>query len=67
MHKRAMLIAEIDDEGGIAWLWQVNPGKRPRPVKDAASCLQIIDDLTIFGASKSAIITWLTRQADQQA
>lgn len=66
MDQRAMLIAEIDEEGGVAWLWRADHGKRPKPVKDAASCLREIDGLTLFGASKPAVIAWLTQQADER-
>lgn len=31
-----MLIAEIDEEGRVAWLWCADHGKQPKPVKEAA-------------------------------
>lgn len=65
MDKRAMLIAEIDDMGCVAWLWRAEPGKRPRPVKDAATCLQDIDNLVAVGASRPEIEAWLRRQMEQ--
>ena len=63
MDQRAMLIAEIDEEGGVAWLWRADHGKRPKPVKDAASCLREIDGLTL--TQSLAIVEYLdeTRQA----
>lgn len=67
MDKRGMLIAEIDDAGHVAWLWRADHGKRPKPVKDAASCLKDIGSLQIFGASRIAVEAWLTQQSDQQA
>ncbi|MFN7003857.1 MAG: hypothetical protein ACK4NW_10570 [Roseinatronobacter sp.] len=67
MDKRTMLIAEIGEDNHIAWLWWADSGKRPKPVKDAASCLQDIDNLTIFGASKPAVAAWLTRQLERRA
>ena len=60
-----MLIAETDDKGRVAWLWRGIDGKCAKPVKDAASCLREIDDSAIFGASKTAVTTWLKQQADQ--
>lgn len=66
MDQRAMLIAEIDEEGHVAWLWRADHGKRPKPVQDAATCLREIDSLTIFGTSKPTVEAWLTQQSTQQ-
>ncbi|TJZ89274.1 hypothetical protein FA743_19270 [Paracoccus gahaiensis] len=67
MDKRAMLIAELDKESRVAWLWRADPGKRPKPVKNAAAYLQELDNLMLFGAPKSKIEAWLLEQSDQQA
>ncbi|TGN61982.1 hypothetical protein E4L95_08455 [Paracoccus liaowanqingii] len=67
MDKRAMLIAELDEESRVAWLWRADPGKRPKPVKNAAACLQELDSLILFGAPKPEIEAWLREQSDQQA
>lgn len=67
MDKRAMLIAELDKESRVAWLWRADQGKRPKPVKDAAACLQELDNLMLFGAPKPEIEAWLREQSNQQA
>ncbi|MBM3605441.1 MAG: hypothetical protein FJX25_12020 [Alphaproteobacteria bacterium] len=58
-----MLIAELDDNGDVAWLWQADPGKRPKPVQDRAACLRDVDRFMTYGAEKTAIMNWLRRQA----
>ncbi|TGN30812.1 hypothetical protein E4L95_23820 [Paracoccus liaowanqingii] len=66
MDKRAMLIAELDEESRVAWLWRADPGKRPKAVKNAATCLRELDNLMLFGAPKPEIEAWLREQSDQQ-
>ncbi|QDA35770.1 hypothetical protein E4191_16525 (plasmid) [Paracoccus liaowanqingii] len=67
MDKRAMLIAELDEKSCVAWLWRADPGKQPKPVKNAAACLREIDNVILFGAAKPEIEAWLQEQSDQQA
>jgi hypothetical protein len=57
-----ILAADLYPNGEIGWLWLTEPGKRPRPVKDMATCLQRLDTLILVGASKPKIKAWLIHQ-----
>lgn len=50
-----MLIAETNEQGAVVCVSQADHGKRPRPVLDAASCLEALDSFGISGASKDVV------------
>lgn len=62
MGKQPILTAELYFNGEIGGLWLIRPGKRPRPVKNMATCLQKLDTFTLSGASKPQIKAWLIEQ-----
>ena len=57
--KQPILTADLYPNGEIGWLWLTEPGKRPRPVKDMATCLQRLDTFILSGAYKPQIRAWL--------
>lgn len=61
--QRSLYIAETNEKNQVVWVWkQGKHGRSPRPVNHPQHHLAEVRSAQVWGASREAIVRWLSEQ-----
>ena len=61
--EQSLLIAEMDENRAVAWVWLYAPGSRgPRPAREGMPCEIDPRRARVHGADRQAVMAWLQAQ-----